>query len=775
MAQLSSRLVISLVDRVSGPAKGIARSLRMLDGADGSHFVAMGRNARKTGEALRGFGTSAAVAGYGMYSFVNATKEFNESEFGYTFAKLPDHFKGLRVDMKSLGEDTKTVSDDVRRVSKDLGLIPKEVMKARTEVEKVGRSGALGESMFSAALGLNMADSSMTSDVAVKYLNAVYSSFEKQRLELGKQMGLDLTDPKQAEYLDYHWLRSVAAKSAFAAAKSSLDPRELVEGARQYAPQWAMLGMSPDQTLGALAHGSNYGFMAPELGTAFKSWANRLVKPTAAGLGWMNTLGLDRSKWTKGFGAAAPKKATTAIDALLGNQVYTGKGGKEFRGQVRGMLDEAAAAGTTATPEFQGKLVDLVMKRLGSKYAGRGDEVADAISNATLVSDGGIDVIEFIREAKAKGMTSAAMLEVLEGRHFARNSPMFQFFDQLVGMIDGLKKIDGSALDAIEEARKGSRAGKLQALTGSWEELLLTIQDTGINDSIVAGLKSVVSGLASLNPEVVKWGAALIAIGAVAAPAVFAFRAIAGLMGMIGAGGKILAGALGLGAAAAAPAAGRGLFSLGAGAAGGAAATAAAARMVSGMGAGGQMISGMSAAGAAAGAGAAGKGGGTLAKLAGLGAKGLSRLWLPLTLGYAARESWQGYQKDGLAGAILNPLTFGLYSGGSAQAAEAPGPTIAAAGGAVATGQAPGVAGAQGNLAGMQSAAGALPGVVNTAIAQVRGTLAGVNLAAEGQRIIESLAAGMRAGIPAVQSAASQAAAASSRATLRGAFTDGGR
>jgi hypothetical protein len=74
MAQLSSRLVISLVDRVSGPAKGIARSLRMLDGADGSHFIAMGRNARKTGDALRGFGTSAAVAGYGMYSFVNATK-----------------------------------------------------------------------------------------------------------------------------------------------------------------------------------------------------------------------------------------------------------------------------------------------------------------------------------------------------------------------------------------------------------------------------------------------------------------------------------------------------------------------------------------------------------------------------------------------------------------------------------------------------------------------------------------------------------------------------
>src|SRR5690606_14412890 len=64
----------------------------------------------------------------------------------------------------------------------------------------------------------------------------------------------------------------------------------------------------------------------------------------------------------------------------------------------------------------------------------------------------------------------------------------------------------------------------------------------------------------------------------------------------------------------------------------------------------------------AAAAGVAGKS--LLARLAG-------RAFLPLALGLMGWDAWQGDQKDGWKGAILNPLTFGLYSGG-AEASEGP-------------------------------------------------------------------------------------------------------
>lgn len=783
MATLTSKLIISLVDRVSGPARAVQGSLQRVNQQGRTHAVVMQRHARETGRAMTGMATSAAAAGYGLYSFLNATKEFNEAEFGYTFARIPDHFKGLRLDMESLKTETKEATDQVRKTARDLGLVPKAVMAARTEVEKVGKSGAVGESMWMAALGLSMSDAKMPSDIAVKYLNSMYNAYEKQRLALAARMGMDLNDPKQREFTDRQWLKGTAAKSAFAAAKSSLDPGDLVAGARQYAPQWASLGMTPEETLGAIAHGSNFGFDAPSLGTAFKSWANRLVKPTAGGLQWMNTLGMDRSKWTGGFGAAAPSKASTALNSLLGGQLYTGKGGNALKARIRGMLDKAAQDGTTATPEFQGKLSSMIQKRLGKGWAGKADEIAEAVSNATLVASGDINVFDFIREGLAKGMSRAAMLEMLEGRHIARNTPMFDYFDALVEMVKGLEKIDATHLDAVMEARKGSRAGRLQALMGSWEDLFLTLQDSGLNDTIVSGLKSAVDFLASLNPQVVKFGTTLGLIAAVALPATFAVRGLLAALRLMWAGAKGIAafatGSLAAGAGGAAAARGANLakvFGVGAGAAGAVASTKAGRALAAGMAGAGKaaeasrvgskMIAGMSTAGAATIA--AGTGAGTLGKIAKVGAKGLGRLFLPLSVGFMAWDAWEGYQRTGtVTGAALNALTLGMYSG-SAEAA--PANVIAGAGSAVASGNAGASVGADTGAQAQTTAASA-----QIAVAQIRSIVGAVDLRAEGQRIMETLAAGVRDGSGAVAAAAREAGAAQIRNAVRGAYSDGAR
>lgn len=301
---LTSRLIISLVDQVTGPSRPLLASLQKVKSAASTLATAYNQplastvgGMKRLHQETRGAGTAAAA---GIAAIVQQTKEFNEAEFGYTFARVPEHYKGLKLDLKGLQDETAEVSALSRKVAREYGLIPREVQKARTEVEKIGVSGDAGQSMFMAALGLNMADAKMPTDVAAKFLGAMFASYAKQRSELAARMGMNLEDEKQKRWFDDWWLRSTAGKAAFAAAKSQLDPGDLVSGVRQYGPQWASMGMTPSQVLGFIAHGSNFGFDAPSLGTALKSWGNRLTKPTAAGLRWMHNLGMDRSKWSVG-------------------------------------------------------------------------------------------------------------------------------------------------------------------------------------------------------------------------------------------------------------------------------------------------------------------------------------------------------------------------------------------------------------------------------------------------------------------------------------------
>jgi hypothetical protein len=159
----------------------------------------------------------------------------------------------------------------------------------------------------------------------------------------------------------------------------------------------------------------------------------------------------------------------------------------------------------------------------------------------------------------------------------------------------------------------------------------------------------------------------------------------------------------------------------------------------------------MSAAGAAAAEKTAGK---TAAKgAAKFGLRFIPGIGWVVGLGIAAMDAYEGYQKDGWKGAILNPLTLGLYSSSTA-GSEAPGPTIAAAG---------------------KETAGSVGMVASGTADHIRKTFSDLNLASEGQRMMESLANGMRAGIPSVQAAAAAAAAAAAGNALRGAYSDGAR
>ena len=407
---------------------------------------------------------------------------------------------------------------------------------------------------------------------------------------------------------------------------------------------------------------------------------------------------------------------------------FAGKGGKQNKATIRSMLDTAYKDGTTGTPEFQQALSQELMGMLGKGWEGRMGEVEQAVSNATITGQGGVKMPELLKKLRDQGATVGQIATIFEGRHVARYTPTFQAYEQMMALYDKIKSTDGTAIDAVVEGRKGSEAGKTDALSGSIEALMISAERAG---GVIDFLKTSITGLtnaAAGAPEPVATTGVLGAIGGSALITGAIGVALARSLGLIGGVSKV--------AGAVAPAAGS---------------TAG-------------FLAGVTAQGAAAGA----AGGGLLATLS-AGAQGALKLgmraapWLygGAVLGSGAYSAHNEYQQSGDAwkaaqaggwGAV-NSATFGLI-GSPANAGTLP--------------ASPGTA-VDGASAGVGPSA-MIESETMATIERMRASLAGVDFTSEGQRIGESLASGLRAGlasaVAAIDEAGGQMQAAASRIKL---------
>lgn len=706
----------------------------------------MRQQAGKARENLRAFAGTATAAGIGLYGFINATREFNESKFGYGFARITDYIKDGKLDTAAWKADMDRTAMTARNMAKQVGSTADVAMKAREEVEKLGFSGDEAKSIWTAALGLHLTESdALSSGDAAKFMGTIYRAYEKQRAALAKKIGADANDPG---FIDA-WIKGMAGKAAVAGAESALGPADLVEGMRQFAPQWAQLGMSPEFAMAALAHGSNYGFRAPELGTAFKSMASRVIKPTPEGQRFMNALHIDRTKFMN-TDAADPTRAYGTLNSLLGGSVA------KYKKYILRDLIDAQKKGVTGSAGFQEFLSNKIAKLTGRRTEQDLQEIQMAVANSTLSSGGQVDLAGLIKELVDKKAGPAALMSIFEGKHYARGTPMFEFYDKMYALFEKLNKVDGSIVDSVIEGRKDTEAGTADQLAGAWKELLLSMQDTGVIETVknaMIGLADVLRSIPTGAVKALTWG--LLGLAGLKGLATLGGGAVA--MGGAGyAGATWLARMLGLGGAGAAGATAL-KFGMGPWKPNSAAAKIANQRLLFRLSRAGlasdAMVAGMSAAGAGATAGGA-VGKGLLRRAGAMIIPGLGWVMLGTSAATGAYAAYKDYQKTGSAWSAAKAFGWGFLTmgmGGEANAAE---------GGAE---QQP------------DQQAQDVSTVARQAAEQIRATFSGLNLTAEGQRIIESLAAGMRAGIPAVQAAASSAAAAAAGNALRGAYSDGAR
>ena len=806
MATLTSKLILGLVDQVSGPARKIATELRALkDVAKSAPLAAM---RAETDRMRRSFGTAATSAGgmvasaWGMGALIQPTREFNESIWGMQAA-----FLGSATAAETNAEvsararkETDRMRSSALALSKAYGVMPETFAKAGEEAAKMGLNVSKSNAIMKSSGLVQMSDREAQGNVIAKALGTY-----------GILYGAPDDDEGYAQTANNR-----ASMLALAGAKTRTSASKIEEGSRNYMGLASSFGGRFEDMIAMIAMGTNTGMLEKEAGTALKSFQGRFLKLDTPARAGMAASGINMTDFAD-FGEVSPIRAANQLVQMFPQQMNKGARGKivKFLEKAQATIDPTTGKSELADVSIINKLTQMMEKEAGLKFSGAEDRDIAANKIATAMTNVGgkfdmIGALEAMASAIEEGRAGPAIAGVVgEQKRIHQTLSFVKAIREIKKLRDELVADKGRYLQQIGEDYGTSDAGKIVSLEASMRRFNLSLLRSDGVQAMLRGLADMAEWFEKLPSATSNAIGGMLAFALVAAPVGFAMTGIAaglmvvyraarmvlipimalvarlgalrGLSKTLGLGGAAAGAGLGAGGVAAGVAgagaaglAAKKLFSLTNRTPGGAAAGAASSRMVAGMGAGGQMIAGMSAAGGAAAIGAAAAAakpstGAVLGKLA---VKAASRLMIVSMLAMTAKDAYDGYQKDGIRGAVLNAATLGMYSGDE-NAAPAGGSASPTAVGS------PGYAGA--GTAGSAGAAGTdgqtIVVSMRSAMDQVRSIAASAaaEMNALGLQAAENFAAGIRAGQPAIAGAASESFGAAMRGSVRGGFSDGGR
>jgi hypothetical protein len=518
MANLTSQLLVRLVDGVSGPARVAARSLGVLQNA-GKATAALGTtkqlaaNARQVGRSVREVGrtVSAPLALAGMLG-----------------ARVAFEYEKAGNQLEALGEATAAQRKEFEAMATTLNAkYPQsltQIMKTGTELLKAGLNwqqmlGAMNPTLATAIIG------EMKPSEVATMISSSLNAF---------QMPMETT--KQA----IQSTTAVADRLSYAAVKTTADLRDMGEMFKYVAGAASATGNSIDDvTAFAMAFAKNK-IVGMEAGVALRSAIVRIAKGgTKQGRAALERVGMSFGDYTQG-----QRKVTT--DRVLGGLMAGGIDASPIKAQIDALVNDPALA--NAPNRLAAKVTALVQEQLTkSGSAIDASTISEAVQDSIVAAGNKIDLMRFFMDLKKKVaagiLTLGDVANILEGRHFAKYQAIFQ------SDLEGLKAdIAANAAGFTERTYKTTIkgiVGPVYELSAAVEALSVALGRSVFKDA-AAAITSLANGITQLSqtsPAMLKWsvylGGAAVALG----PLGFAIAGVtAGATGLAAAF-KLLTGA----------------------------------------------------------------------------------------------------------------------------------------------------------------------------------------------------------------------------------------
>ncbi|MDP2358630.1 MAG: phage tail tape measure protein [Beijerinckiaceae bacterium] len=525
MTTLTSRLVVSLIDQVSGPARKAGAAIQGLvrqasTAARAQTQVVAGIQRQMMVATTQARSAMASMRGNAMH----ATAAFAAplalaGRFGfqaaYEFQKVGNNVQAVT---QMTDEQRKSLEGYAQSLNNLFPFTNAEIMKAAFEL---GRAGLSFEQIMGALRGtLNLGlagdiELQQASDIATNVMTA---------------MGLPMKTAEEASKS----LTRVNDALAYSASRSNTDVRLMGETFKYVAPIARVVGMNIEQVAAAAMVMANNGIKGSEAGVALRSMLIRMVKPTGPALKALDRLKISLSDFVTHKRKIAGSDLASSLQ-LDGITMPKGAVQQMDRALNDPRLKKSVGAMTAA-------LTKIVTNALGSGSIVDKEKVAESVSTALTSAGSEVDLFGFIRALKDKGAVAGDIANIIDARQAARLLALFGAnLDDVVR--DVLEKSVGAA-DKMAKTRMQGIVGEVARFKAGWENLWVTIGNSGVLSDIGAGLTKIAEGmerLAKSNPALLKFGTYAAGALAVLGPIGLLAGGVAASVGMLAGGFKLLA------------------------------------------------------------------------------------------------------------------------------------------------------------------------------------------------------------------------------------------
>lgn len=535
MTTLTATAIISAIDRASPVFAKVGAQAA----AAARVYGGMAQQINQAGRAVATNFSAPALLGIG--AVIARTQDFEKAVAGVRIAGIADNLKDGVVDFKKLREEADKTQEAALKISEALRLSPTGIIKAGEAAGKMGLAGDKANKLMEMAGSVHVQDREMSPEKAAEFIGTMGILYNAGK---EREYGQDITK------LTNQWL-AVANMTRTSASR-------IEGGLRQFAPLYASLGEDFAHTsalVGAMVQG---GLTDIESGTALKSLAVRMLKPTRDGMDAMRIAGIDRAKFMN-LEPVSARKAFANLKAITDQQV-----GKKDWAPIQQMLQEGEAKKSFLDPEWQQSFLQAYNTATKANTQEARDANAERMALSLLAGGGKIRMYDLIKEFGAKlesgELTNQGMAQIGEGRHLSRYKALFKLIPEAEKLLGVLKGINNEMTGSGNKIWRESAAGQWEGMVAAIDRMLTRIRETKGFGGLVSGLESIATAMdrmAKTNPDTLNaivtgllafagLGAAGAVIGmlasglgtiaaALASPAMVALLAGGGLAAMLGA------------------------------------------------------------------------------------------------------------------------------------------------------------------------------------------------------------------------------------------------
>lgn len=321
-----------------------------------------------------------------------------------------------------------------------------------------------------------------------------------------------------------------------------LGVEDFAQGFKFAAPLASRLGVGQEQLAAMIASMGQAGLRGDESGVAIRSMLVRAVRPTQDARQVMAEMGM---RWEDYATSTKPVRFDDYASGLR-NQGFN-IGGK--RKQIEAAVTKATAEG--GDPAVA--IAEAVIKEMNVTGVKDRQKIAKMTAKYASSLGEGLDIDRLLKDLEAKGVTTgqiARLFDVKQGARLANVlGPQYEEFLKVLQ-----QQSQGASARGAAVMNQGA-VGAHNRLTSSYDNLILSLAESGVLDTVSKGLDAVSSGLRSLaetSPRLLEFGT-YAAMGAAGLTTLsFAITRIAGAVsgaaGLLGIGGAA-AGAASAGAA----------------------------------------------------------------------------------------------------------------------------------------------------------------------------------------------------------------------------------